>query len=50
MQNSKAGLDSNMNKKKKKKKAVIMEEGPSTMMLYSSDSFWSLRQTEMWVV
>ncbi|XP_016111282.1 lipoxygenase homology domain-containing protein 1 [Sinocyclocheilus grahami] len=28
MQNSKAGLDSNMNKKKKKKKAVIMEEGP----------------------
>ncbi|KAK2899220.1 hypothetical protein Q8A67_010638 [Cirrhinus molitorella] len=28
MQNSKAGLDSNMNKKKKKKKAVIVEEGP----------------------
>ncbi|XP_048065057.1 lipoxygenase homology domain-containing protein 1 isoform X2 [Megalobrama amblycephala] len=29
LQNSKAGLDSNMNKKKKKKKkAVIMEEGP----------------------
>ncbi len=36
MPNSKAGLDSNMNKKKKKKKAVIMEEGPSKMMLYSS--------------
>ncbi|XP_056097903.1 lipoxygenase homology domain-containing protein 1 isoform X1 [Rhinichthys klamathensis goyatoka] len=28
MQNSKAGLDGNMNKKKKKKKAVIMDEGP----------------------
>ncbi|KAG9270638.1 lipoxygenase homology domain-containing protein 1-like [Astyanax mexicanus] len=28
VQNSKSGLDSNMNKKKKKKKAAVVEEGP----------------------